>query len=337
MEQVALKISTFRHVRHVFGVLLLMLAFQLHATDVPALQGRVNDDAHVLGKDASAIEAKLAAHEQRTGEQVVVLTVRSLNGQDIESYANDVFAQWKLGQKGVDNGVLIVVAVDDHRMRIEVGYGLEGTLTDLASSHIIRERMRPHFADGDYVAGVESGVDGVLGVLDGDASAAAAPPQETPNQVIARMGFWKSGAGWFMVGVLLFCLMFAWMSKEGGSWWMLFLLGPLTLPLLLLVWPWWAVVLAYVTHVLVAMLWRRRRMRYEYEHGGTGKRKSAVEAWPPTLGQLITWTGPAGAGLVGTESRRRRGGSGSSSSGSSSSGYSGGGGSSGGGGASGSW
>jgi uncharacterized protein len=336
MERFALRTFTVRRVMHAVVVLLLLMALQVNATDVPTLQGRVNDDAQVLGEDASAIDAKLAAHEQRTGDQVVVLTVRSLGGQDIESYANDVFTNWKLGQKGVDNGVLIVVAVDDHRMRIEVGYGLEDRLTDLDSSRIIRERMRPHFADGDYVAGVESGVDGVLGVLDGDASAAAGPARETPAQIIAREGFWKSGAGVFMVLALLFCLLFGWMASKGGSWWMLFLLGPITLPLLLLLWPWWAVAGAYAVHVVLTALWRRRSMRCEHEQGGSGKHKSTVPTWPPSLWQVLIWYGPIKGGLVGTASHSRSGGS-DGSSGSSSSGYSGGGGSSGGGGASGSW
>lgn len=335
METVVSRAGALRLMLHVLGMLMLLLAIRVHATDAPALQGRVNDYAHVLGDGATAIDAKLAAHEQRTGDQVVVLTVRSLDGQDIESYANDVFAQWKLGQKGVDNGVLIVVAVDDHRMRIEVGYGLEGTLTDLASSRIIRERMRPHFADGDYVGGVESGVDGVLGVLDGDAAAAAGPSKETPDQIIARLGFWKSGAGVFMVLVLLFSLLFGWMSTRGGSWWMLFLLGPMTLPLLLLLWPWWTVAVAYVVQVLLSVLRRRRSMRNEHEQGGSGKHKSTVPTWPPTLGEVLTWYGPLKGGIVGTTSGRGHGGSSGGSG--SSSGYSGGGGSSGGGGASGSW
>jgi len=337
MERFFPRGTGFRPGLYALAALLLMLACRIHATDVPALQGRVNDYAHVLGEGANAIDAKLAAHEQRTGEQVVVLTVRSLNGQDIESYANDVFAQWKLGKKGVDNGVLIVVAVDDHRMRIEVGYGLEGTLTDLASSRIIREHMEPHFADGDYVAGVEAGVDGVLGVLDGDATAAAAPAQETPAQIVARKGFWKSGAGFFVVFTLLFCLLFAWMTSQGGSWWMLFLLGPITLPLLLLVWPWWTVVAAYGIYVVLAALWRRSRMRYEHEHGGSGKHASTVPVWPPSLGAILCWTGPLNGGLVAQAGHGGHGESGSSSSSSSSSDYSGGGGSSGGGGASGSW
>lgn len=333
MEQVFLPTLPLRRLAGVFTLLLLLLVAPAKATDVPALQGRVNDYAQVLGDSEAGIDAKLTAHEQRTCEQIVVLTVRSLNGQDIESYANDVFAQWKLGKKGVDNGVLIVVAVDDHRIRIEVGYGLEGRLTDLASSRIIRERMRPRFAEGDYAGGVESGVDGVLGVLDGDATATSVAPDESPAPIIAREGFWKSGAGIFVVLVALFWLLFAWLASQGGSWWSMFLLGPLTIPLLLLLLPGWSVACVYALHFCLTALWRRRVMRSEYGVGKKTKHRTTVRQWPPSLTEIILWTGPRKGGPTGYGG----GGSGVSSSGSSSSGYSGGGGSSGGGGASGSW
>ncbi|QNK00456.1 TPM domain-containing protein [Dyella telluris] len=336
MERLLSRLPSIPAMACAFTIWLLLLAGPAHATDVPALQGPVNDYAHVLGDDAAVIGARLAADEQRTGNQVVVLTVRSLGGQDIESYANDVFAQWKLGQKGKDNGVLMVVAVDDHRMRIEVGYGLEGTLTDLASSRIIRERMQPRFADGDYAGGVESGVDGVLGVLDGEAAASPAPADESPAQVIAREGFWKSGAGIFVVLVALFWLLFTWMASQGGSWWSMFLLGPLTIPLLLLLFPWWGVACVYALHLCLATLWRRRQMRGEFRLGKKTKYRTTVRQWPPSLADILLWTGPRKGGLTGYGGGGR-GGSGGSGSGSSSSGYSGGGGSSGGGGASGSW
>src|SRR5262249_34633264 len=134
---------------------------------VPVLQGRVNDYAGVLGANAASIETKLAANERATGNQIVVLTVADLGGSDIEGYANKVFHTWKLGRQGVDDGVLIVLAVKDRRARIEVGYGLEGSLTDLASSRILRDSMHPHFATGNYAGGVEAGVDAVIAALAG--------------------------------------------------------------------------------------------------------------------------------------------------------------------------
>jgi uncharacterized protein len=311
----------------------------VHATVVPVLRSHVNDDAQVLGSRAADIEAKLAAHERQSGDQVVVLTIPDLGGQDVESYANDVFTQWHLGQKGVDNGALIVVAVKDRRARIEVGYGLEGRLTDLASSQILRNTMQPRFAAGDYAGGVAAGVDGVLSVLGGGATISPPTHDETPGEVMARLGFWKSGAGFFVVLAVLFCALFGWMASKGGSWWMLLLLGPLTLFLLRLVWSWPVVAVAYAVYLTVAIWLRRRQMRLEFKQGQRKRgAKSSVQTWPPTWWQVLVWYGPIKGGLVGDGGHS--GGSssgGSSGSSDSSSGFSGGGGSSGGGGASGSW
>ena len=129
------------------------------AADVPFLSGRVVDDAELLSLAAAErVTALLKAHETRTGEQVVVLTVPSLEGRSIEEYAVEVFQSWKLGQKGKDNGALLVVVPRERKMRIEVGYGLEGRLTDVASSRIIRNVIAPRFKAGDFDQGVEIGM-----------------------------------------------------------------------------------------------------------------------------------------------------------------------------------
>src|SRR5436190_7836476 len=106
--------------------------------DLPALTGRIVDQANLLpGAERSALEAKLADLETKSGIQLVVATVRSLDGQEIEPYANALFRAWKLGEKTKNNGVLLLVAPTERRVRIEVGYGLEGTLTDALSKVII--------------------------------------------------------------------------------------------------------------------------------------------------------------------------------------------------------
>jgi uncharacterized protein len=306
---------------------LLLFVGPLRATEVPVLQGRVNDYAHVLGADAGAIEATLAANEQRTGEQVVVLTVSSLNGQDIESYANDVFAQWKLGQKGKDNGVLMVVAVDDHRMRIEVGYGLEGTLTDLDSSRIIRERMQPRFADGDYAGGVQAGVDGVLAVLSGEPLAPPPPAAASPAPI------------WVYIFVFFMLTLFSLVAASGGGLLTLWVTPGCSIFLFVLMsWQFaLGVFFAYMGGVLgLRWWWMRKAYRRRGRKGQ--RRKARVLSWPPTLWQVLTWNGAWESGGKGGGGRSGGGWSGSSSSSSSSSSsYSGGGGSSGGGGASGSW
>lgn len=145
------------------------------ALDVPYLQGRVTDDAEILSPAArQRINAKLQAHEEETSNQVAVLTVLSLEGDSIEDFATRVFEAWQLGQAGEDNGLLMIVAPRDRRMRIEVGYGLEGTLTDLEAGRIIRNVMAPRFKAGDFDEGIEGGIDAVLAQLSGDDT----PPQD---------------------------------------------------------------------------------------------------------------------------------------------------------------
>jgi uncharacterized membrane protein YgcG len=157
--------------RFALAVLLaLCVAAVAVAAEVPYLSGRVVDDAEIL-KPATrdALAAKLKAHEARTTDQIVVLTVRTIGDASIESFATAVFEQWKLGQKGKDNGVLLIVVPADHKMRIEVGYGLEGTLTDAQAGRIIRNVITPEFKAGDFDGGVSAGVDAMLGVLEGTA------------------------------------------------------------------------------------------------------------------------------------------------------------------------
>lgn len=153
-----------------FVLALLACAALAARADIPYLTGRVVDNAEVLSAGATErVTALLKAHEAQTTEQVAVLTVRSLNGGSIEEYATAVFDAWKLGQKGKDNGVLVVIVPPERRMRIEVGYGLEGRLTDVESSRVIRNVMAPQFKAGDFDRGVEDGVRAVLAHLKGEA------------------------------------------------------------------------------------------------------------------------------------------------------------------------
>jgi len=148
------------------------------AKDVPYLAGRVNDSANLIPQDQrQRIEAKLAQFEKQTGDQVAVLTVDSLDGEAIEDYANKVARTWALGQKGKDNGVLLLVSKQDRKMRIEVGYGLEPVLTDLQTKIIQDEVIIPHFKQGDFGGGIEAGVDAILSTIQGKA-VEPAPVQE---------------------------------------------------------------------------------------------------------------------------------------------------------------
>ena len=143
-------------------------------TAIPYLSGRVVDQAGNLSIPArERLAAMLQAHERATGNQIVVLTAPTLGGENVEDYEVRLFEEWKLGSRDKDNGVLILVVQQDRRIRIEVGYGLEGTLTDATASRIIRDLMTPRFREGNYDVGVEAGVTAVIQVLEGRRSAGA--------------------------------------------------------------------------------------------------------------------------------------------------------------------
>src|SRR4051794_9993554 len=169
------------------ALVVLLAAGSTRAADVPYLSGRVVDNAEILKPQTrSVLTEKLKAHEQKTSNQIAVLTVSTIGDESIEEYATRVFESWKLGQKGKDNGVLLVIAPKDRKLRIEVGYGLEGTLTDVASSRIIRNVITPKFKTGDFDKGVADGVDAMIGQLEGSSDVAklvdANPAHESSSQ-----------------------------------------------------------------------------------------------------------------------------------------------------------
>ncbi len=152
-------------------VALLGTAVGAAAINFPALSGRIVDQANIIpAATRDAIETKLADLETNSGIQLVVATVSSLQDQEIEPYANELFRTWKLGEKDKNNGVLLLVAPNEHRVRIEVGYGLEGTLTDALSKIIISNAMTPRFKANDFGGGIARGVDDIITVLTTDAS-----------------------------------------------------------------------------------------------------------------------------------------------------------------------
>jgi uncharacterized protein len=137
--------------------------------DFPQLTGRVVDEANILDPATEIdIDAKLEELEKKTSTQFVVVTLKSLRGRTIEEYGYRLGRHWGIGQKGTNNGVLLVVAPNERKVRIEVGYGLEGTLTDAISSVIIQGTILPRFRTGDYQGGIRDGVNAVLEVLSGN-------------------------------------------------------------------------------------------------------------------------------------------------------------------------
>jgi uncharacterized protein len=151
----------------VFLFILCFFSLAAHAAlQFPPLTGRVVDDAHILSASTvQTLTAQLAAAEQSTGDQIVVVTLPSLQGQTVEDYGYQLGRAWGIGQKGKDNGALIIVAPTEHKTRIEVGYGLEGTLTDALTSTIINQAMLPAFKAGQYDKGVSDGTDAVLSAI----------------------------------------------------------------------------------------------------------------------------------------------------------------------------
>lgn len=142
------------------------------ALDVPPLKGRVNDMANLIQPSTrQQLDAALAQLEQTDSTQVVVLTIPSLEGDSLEDFSMRVVETWKIGQKDVDNGVLVLISKNDRKIRIEVGYGLEGKLTDLTAGRIIRNVMVPEFKMGRFDQGIINGVSAIVGVVRGEYTA----------------------------------------------------------------------------------------------------------------------------------------------------------------------
>lgn len=152
------------------------------ALEAPRLQARVNDYAKMLSPEqAQALEAKLEAHEKKTGNQIVVLTLPSLEGEALEDFSVRVGREWGLGQEKRNNGVLLLVAAKERAVRIEVGYGLEGALTDAESSTIIRNVIVPAFQAGDFQGGIDQAIDAIQTAVAGEFKAGPSPKKESPS------------------------------------------------------------------------------------------------------------------------------------------------------------
>ena len=163
----------------------------------PELTGPVVDDAHLLPEETfNQLSQKLAAYSQQNGTQLVVATLPTLNGYPIDYYGYQLLRHWGIGQKGKNNGVLLIIDAAERQMRIEVGYGLEGTLTDAQSVLIIHNIIAPRFRNGDYAGGITAGTDAILGVLGGH--------YEAVQQEHVRE---RGGTGFLMFLVIIFVLL----------------------------------------------------------------------------------------------------------------------------------
>jgi len=154
---------------------------------IPPLTGRVVDLTSTLSPpDTQALTAKLAAWEEKTGNQLAVLIVPSTQPEPIETYSIRVAEAWKIGRKGQDNGALLVVAKNDRKLRIEVGYGFEGSLTDATSKRIVSDTIAPFFRENKFAQGIDAGVDQIIAVVDKGEPLAAKP---APKPSSSRGGF----------------------------------------------------------------------------------------------------------------------------------------------------
>jgi uncharacterized protein len=163
-------------------LLLLCTGHTLAAVEFPALTGRVVDAASLLPEDTrQQLEQQLAQHEQETSNQLVVVTLPSLQGYAIDDYGYQLGRHWGIGQGERDNGVLLIVAPNERKVRIEVGYGLEGDLTDAGSHAIIEDVILPQFRDNHYETGILQGVNAILGTLQGTYEAVDRKPSVDPN------------------------------------------------------------------------------------------------------------------------------------------------------------
>lgn len=179
-------------------LLALLAAIAFADPQFPPLTGRVVDQAGLLSSaQVKSLTDKLAAHEAATTNQVVVVTVDDLQGYPIEDYGYQLGRHWGIGQKEKDNGVLLIVAPKERKVRIEVGYGLEGTLTDALSKVIIEREILPHFKRGDMAGGILAGTDAILQSLGGE----YAPPERVRDE--------GTDEGFPLPAVFIFALMIA--------------------------------------------------------------------------------------------------------------------------------
>ncbi|HZQ02174.1 MAG TPA: YgcG family protein [Reyranella sp.] len=186
------------------GLALSLVPAEAAEPTFPALTGRVVDDADLLSPaDEQELTDELKALEDKSSDQLVVVTLPSLQGYPIEDYGYRLGRNWGIGTAKLNNGVLLIVAPNEHRVRIEVGYGLEGTLTDALSKIIIENAILPKFRAGDYAGGIKDGVSDIIKVLTGDAA-------EVADRAKARPDVDRPEVDWVMI--IFWILMLSWIA-----------------------------------------------------------------------------------------------------------------------------
>jgi uncharacterized protein len=296
-----------------FACLSLVCASSFAQKAVPELWGqRVHDEAHILQQTTiDQLEKELKAYEDSTSNQIAILIMQSLDGDVLENYSIRVVEKWKLGQKGKDNGVLLLIAVDDHKMRIEVGQGLEGVLTDALTSRIIRNEIAPAFRRSEFDAGVNAGTNSIIKAIGGEYKA---DELDSSNQLSGSDALFF---GLFIFGILALFTFFAVFAQGCAGWGLYLFLIPFYS-----LFPW--VIIGYSATVVLVIVYLITIPILRLTVGRSKWAKEWAKKSASRSGGVSSWSGGSWGG----------GGSSWSSGGSS---FSGGGGSFGGGGSSGGW
>lgn len=309
--------------------LLLAPVLAAAALDVPYLAGRVNDQAGLLSDAVeSQLDARLEQLEQATGAQVVVLTLPTLAGEPVEDFTIRVVDTWQLGRQGVDDGVLLLISRDDRKIRIEVGYGLEATLTDVRSQRIISNLMVPRFQGGDFEGGVTAAVEVIDATVRGQEDLIPPGLERSSGNGLEDASLFERliFLGIFSVVVGTFAMIS--IAASGCTGWFLYLF------LMPFFFAFPAAIFGPTVGMVAAGLWMIAfpLLRYWLRNSATGR---SIRNWSPSSGG---WSSDVGRWSQGGWSQGGwSGGGGFSGGGFSGGGFSGGGGSFGGGGASGSW
>ena len=199
IKKIALFISVF-----------LFTIIGINAQDFPARPEPirfVNDFAGILSGNTNGLEAKLSAYNDSTSTQIAVVTVTSLNGYDVNDYAQRLAQNWGIGQKGRNNGLIILVAPSEHKMTIQVGYGLEEFITDAKSKWIIDNLMKPAFKKGDYVGGIDAAINEIIKK---EAGAYSRDGKETDRKA-------KNGGNWIIWLIIIVIIIISLFMKRGGG------------------------------------------------------------------------------------------------------------------------
>jgi len=188
------------------GIFLLLLFSNASAmVGVPKLSTRVTDLTHTLSiEQVSALENKLAEFERRKGSQIAVLMVATTQPKDIAEYGIEVADLWQIGREKIDDGIILIIAKDDRKLRLEVGYGLEGIVPDAVAKRIISETITPFFKNGDYAGGIDAGITQLMGLIDGEALPPAKPQTgSVPNDGTFMMILFGGIAAGFILSAIL--------------------------------------------------------------------------------------------------------------------------------------